>query len=498
MKAVILCAMLLAMPAPAAKVTPVQKVIQLMTGMVEKGKKEKQDEAVQFASYKTFCDNTVSQKQAAIAKANEMMEVLSADIEKYGSEAERLSGEIAAHDADISTWEGDSKAATRVREIENTDYVATHKDYSESIMALEGAIATLKAQDKDVKQAAAAFTQLKVNLKDTFSKLFPPEATRVINAFLARDKEDENLAIAAPEANAYEFQASGIVDMLSKLLGKFSDERDALEKKEDDAVHSFEVLAADLRNQLDTANTARTQKSEAKAKALQAGADAKGALGDTTGTMEADSKYAADLTATCEQKSTDFANPQILRAEEIEAVEKAIELMSSGAVTGNADKHLPALAQIKKTSFAQLRADAQNPNQVRVAAYLKRQATTINSRVLSVLATRVAADPFKKVKKMIKDLIVKLMEEAQAETEQKGWCDTEMSTNKHTREEKTEAVELLTAEIDELTASIAKLTEDLTELTTAVSELDAAVAEATEQRTAEKEKNTVTISDSQA
>merc|ERR1719191_1288149 len=262
-------------------------------------------------------------------------------------------------------------------------------------------------------------------------------------------------------------------------------------------LHSFTMLAADLRNQLDTANTARTQKSEAKSKALQAEADAKGSLADTTGTMEADSKYAADLTATCEQKSTDFANRQILRAEEIDAVEKAIEIMSSGAVTGNADKHLPALAQLKKTSFAQLRADAQNPNQVRVAAYLKRQATTINSRVLSVLATRVAADPFKKVKKMIKDLIVKLMEEAQAETEQKGFCDKELSTNEQTRKQKSEAVELLTADIDQLQASVASLTDEIAELTQNVAELDEAVAKSTAIRTEERAKNKQVIKKAQ-
>ena len=80
---------------------------------------------------------------------------------------------------------------------------------------------------------------------------------------------------------------------------------------------------------------------------------------------------------------------------------------------------------------------------------------------------------------MIKDLIVKLMEEAQAETEQKGWCDTEMSTNKHTREEKTEAVELLTADIDQLQASVASLTDEIAELTQNVAELDEAVAKST-------------------
>merc|ERR1719230_1886661 len=110
---------------------------------------------------------------------------------------------------------------------------------------------------------------------------------------------------------------------------------------------------------------------------------------------------------------------------------------------------------------------------------------------------RVADDPFKKVKKMIKDLIVKLMEEANEEAEHKGWCDTELSTNEQTRKEKTEAVETLHAEIDQLEASIAKLTEDIGELTKAVAELDAAMAKATKLRTEEKAKNEETIKDSQ-
>merc|ERR1719420_1835475 len=98
---------------------------------------------------------------------------------------------------------------------------------------------------------------------------------------------------------------------------------------------------------------------------------------------------------------------------------------------------------------------------------------------------------------MIKDLIVRLMEEANEEAEHKGWCDTELSTNEQTRKEKTDAVETLHAETDQLEASIAKLTEDIAELTQAVAELDAAMAKATEMREAEKAKNTETISDSQ-
>merc|ERR1719443_2594794 len=98
---------------------------------------------------------------------------------------------------------------------------------------------------------------------------------------------------------------------------------------------------------------------------------------------------------------------------------------------------------------------------------------------------------------MIKDLVYKLMEEANEEAEHKGWCDTEMAQNEQTRKEKTEAVEMLTAEIDELNASVAKLSEELSTLTKAVSDLDAAVAKATSIRAAEKAKNTQTIKDAQ-
>merc|ERR1719262_864034 len=98
---------------------------------------------------------------------------------------------------------------------------------------------------------------------------------------------------------------------------------------------------------------------------------------------------------------------------------------------------------------------------------------------------------------MIKDLIVRLMEEANEEAEHKGWCDTELSTDEQTRKEKTAAVETLHAEIDELKASIAKLTQEITDLTAEIAEIDKAVAEATEIREKEKAENTQTISDSQ-
>jgi hypothetical protein len=283
--------------------------------------------------------------------------------------------------------------------------------------------------------------------------------------------------------------------MLEKLLDKFIDERTTLEKEEMNSKHAYDMLMQDLKAQIGQATADRGSKAESKAGKLQAKADATGDLSDTTTTKEADQKYLSDLTAECEQKASDFESRQQLRADEIVAVEKAIEIISSGAVAGNADKHLPTMLQKKGSAFSQLRSSTNTQN--RVAQYLEDQAKKLNSRVLAAVAAHAADDPFKKVKKMIKDLIVRLMEEANEEAEHKGWCDTELSTNEQTRKEKTEAVETLHAEIDQLEASIAKLTEDISELTKAVSELDSAMSTATKLRTEEKAKNTETISDSQ-
>merc|ERR1719271_2057606 len=93
---------------------------------------------------------------------------------------------------------------------------------------------------------------------------------------------------------------------------------------------------------------------------------------------------------------------------------------------------------------------------------------------------------------MIKDLIVKLMEESTAETEHKGWCDTELTTNKQSRDSLSEDAEKLSSEVEELTATISSLTQALADLAADVQALNAAMAKATADREASKAKNAAT------
>merc|ERR1719265_2780203 len=267
-----------------------------------------------------------------------------------------------------------------------------------------GDIAQLQISKNATERAqAASMLQLK-KLKDM--NLIPEKAQKAIAAFISlkADLNDEeadvqdqeaNLHSAAPEANAYESQSKGIIDMLQKLLDEFIAERTTAEKEESDSVHAFMMLDQDLNNNIEQATAARTVKSKEKAQKLQAKADSEGSLTDTTATRDDDTKYLEDLVANCEQKAADFEQRQKLRQEEIEAITKAIEIISSQSVAGKHEKHLPQLLQTK-TALTQLRADGTSPAQKRVAAYLREKSQQLNSRLLAALAVRVESDPFKK------------------------------------------------------------------------------------------------------
>merc|ERR1719352_1927663 len=365
----------------------------------------------------------------------------------------------------------------------------TLRDYEESLDALDRALVVLKKQSADVPQAMMLLQRVIATHK------VPQSAKRTILAYLSLDQDP--LSVTAPQASAYEFQSGGVVEMLENLRDKFQKEKNDLEKDEMGAKHAYDLMMLDLKDSISGAESMRATKAKMKAGKEADAATDKGSLADTQASKAEDETYLEDLVAQCEQKSNDFASRQQLRQEELEAIQKAIEIISSPEVAGNAGKHL-SLAQ----SFA-LRATHRSKGRISpsVVAYLQGRADALQSKGLKMLAMQVAeteremADPFAKVKKMIDSMITKLLEELRDHADKKGWCDKEMAVNGQTREDKTEEVNTLAAEVDKLKADIMKLSEQIADLAVAIQETDAAMVNATEIRQAENKKNKDTIED---
>lgn len=486
-------------------VTPVQKVVQMLGDMVAKANAEKEAEVTSFQAYKQFCTDTSREKQYAIETGKGQVEKLQADIQKAGADALQLSKEIASLDSDIATWSADKKDATDMRRKEHADFQAVHQDYTESIDAVERALKTIKNTGLSLSQKKASLvrvSQLELVLQDG---ALQKRAMQAITAFLQtapenlllQDAREEEMP-SAPEGKIFESSSGGIIRMVEQLGDKFEDERDELETDEANKKHSYDMMAQDLTSQIESGTEERESKAGKKAGREEAKGSYEGELADTMATLKADMKFLQDLDVECQQKSSDFAQRQELRAGEIEALKKAMEIMG-GSVVGGGTQHLPSLVEVKKhASLAQLRSDTYSPLQGRVASFLQGRAKKEHSQILSLVATKVQADPFKKVTKMIRDMITKLTEEANDEAEHKGFCDAELSSNKQTRDSKTEESDTLKATIDQLSADIAKLSDQIAELSAGITAIDKAVAKATAIRFEEKEKNTATIADAKA
>jgi len=471
--------------AQADDVTPIQKVLTMMEEMLAKGKAMKHEEEVEFSKFHEWCDNVRKETERDISNGADQIEQLAADISKASSDAEVLSAEVEDLDKATGQLEADAKSASAERKKEKEVFEEQHIDLSESVDAIARAISVLKSRGADVPQSLLQVTQ---------SSLVPEEAKKALTSFLSVHEGSES---GAPEANAYEFQSGSIVSLLENLKRKFEDQRLVLEKEEMNAKAAYEVLMQQLTDDIKANNGSASAKTAAKAGRLEAAAQAKGDKAVTEKTKATDEKTLLDTNTQCRAKSEEFEANQVTRKDEIAAIEKAIEIISSDAVKGAGEKHLPSALLQKKHAFAQLRSSFREAPEARQRAinYLQSQASKLGSRYLSVVAAHTEADPFEKVKSMIKDLITKLMEEANAEQDQHGYCQAELATNKQTRDIKSSEVEELTAKIESETSTSQRLSSEITALADALSELKAKQSEATEMRNSEKKTNAKAVSE---
>merc|ERR1719502_681074 len=121
--------------------------------MKAKGIAEKKDEAVKYSAYEQWCGDQTRIKNNEITAGNDKISELNAAIEKHGVEIRKLTERIEELDEDNGRWAKDKESAAAVREKENIDFKATVLDYSESIDAVQGAIAVLKKQAYTREQA---------------------------------------------------------------------------------------------------------------------------------------------------------------------------------------------------------------------------------------------------------------------------------------------------------------------------------------------------------
>jgi len=469
----------------ASKITPVQKVLDMMGGMKAKGEVAMADEAKIMATYTEWVSDETSRLGFNMKTANSDIGKLSAFIEKADNDVAQLGKAIGELDDLIAQKEGEKQAATDLRNEEHAEYVKTSTDLGESVDALGRAITTIANEQGATAQASMMLLQKQAKAE--------PAMRSVLAALLQMDTESKQ--DGAPDVAAYQSQSGGILDMLGGLEKKFKEELADTEAAETSRVQNYDMNMIQLADLIDHSKADREAKAETKAKTAAASAKAKGDLADTQASLAADQKTLAEMTSTFEQHSGIFKENQEIRQLELEAIAKAIEIISSPNVSASYAGHI----NLAQTNFLQMTSSSRRALvKDRAAALLQKRALALKSATLLKLVAEMKANPFAKVVGMIEDLIAKLKEEAAAEADHKQWCDQQLMENKHKRNKKTTESEKLMAEIDEMNANIDTMTKNIQTLIQEQEDLTKAMGEATTQRIAEKTENTATIADAQA
>jgi len=485
---IVACALLInTVSSRKSDVTPVQKVVQMLGDMKAKGVQQLQGESKIYAEYSKFMRTQTRELSAEIKTSKATIEKLIAKITQADASVAKMGKEIASNDGEIATLEADQKAATAQRAAAKEKFLSEQTDYTESLYALDRAIEMLKSKAADTPQAM----MLLQRMTQTVSGM------RRVLASLALV---QGRASGAPAVNAYEFQSSAIVDMLAKLKDNFRKELGELEKEEANSGHAHDMEMVHLTNTLDNLNAENQELSQTKASAAAESARAKGELADTKSSLADAQKFLADTTATYKTKSATFEANQKLRKEELQALDKAIEIISNPNVSGAYASRVNAelVQQPIKLSLLQVHsASRRQASRNEAVQLLSARARALNSKTLSALVAKMGAgNPFAKVVEMIENLLEKLKEEAASEADHKAFCDKELKKNKLKRNKKNAEVESLSAEIEQKAAAIMDMAKKISTLAEEQASLRGEVAEATKTRGDEKQENQAVIKDS--
>merc|ERR1719359_2250159 len=310
-----------------------------------------------------------------------------------------------------------------------------------------------------------------------------PAQKKTIAAFVDADQ--------APSAGSYAPQGGEVFGILKNMKETFEANLAASQKEERENQAAYEDMKAAKEQEIAAGQEQLETKTVELGNTDEKLANDKQDLEDTTNTLAADQKFLAMLKEKCAMFDQEFELRQKTRQEEIQAVSKAMAVLSGD------DAH-DLFTKTFNPAFVQKAASRQSVRRSQAAKVLSTAAKKLRAPQLSTLATKVRLDAFGKVKESLEAMITKLDVEKEDEIKHKDWCIDEMNTNEHNTELKDRDKEGLVAKIDDLTSTIDTLTAEINKLKAEIAEMQVQMKRAGEDRENANKEFQTTVADQRA
>jgi len=421
-----------AVQAAATKEDPIKRVVVLIKNLQAEIEGDGKAEQKLYDKMACWCEKTLARKAAAIDDAKELIEKTQAEIIELKGKLGELGASIKQLEKEIAENEEAQKEATEIREKENEDYTADRIEKQQCIGALEAAIKVLQGAGtkksmletiheaqllsvaESVKHVLRKEPEEGLSEADLNTmKAFVEDPTKFVYSSSGFSGAQVDTTVANPFGD-YAPASTQVVGIMKGMYDSFSADLEKANAEEADKEKAFQELMATKKAEHETLTATLAAKTKEHADSEKQLAENKVLLADTKAQLEIDEKFFADTKASCKTKAADWAERTRLRTEELQGIQKAIEILEGGAET----------FESAHTTFIQVSASVQDLD--RTAAY-KKLASLVQKgaglRLAFIAAQLRSGGHFDDIIVMIDRMIGDLRVEEQEDIKARDFCN---------------------------------------------------------------------------
>merc|ERR1719253_1829331 len=460
----VLVPLVAALQLEAAARSPVEKVVELIEELKAKIEADGASEQKIYDKYACWCETTTQRKADNIDEGKAVIGRTTTFILVKKGAIATLATEIAELEAKIAKNNEAMKKLTAIREKENSDYQQEKAEMETALSSLHSAIEVLNGAgtggDDGTREGSrdAMIQKLGVVSKVRTAILSSPkilELSEKKSALLKSFLEDPSSFLQSEPADYYDKKAQAkasyspasatVMGILKDMYETFASNLEKANTDESALQKGYEDLMDEKTAQNKLDRKTATDKEAEKAAASQELADAETKLADTKAQLAEDEEFFETARQSCKDKSDSWDERKRLRTEELDGINKALEILTS-------DESRAAFGEVAtrdEASFVQL--DAEGAPRERAYRALKHAVGQTRSLRLARLAATVRVATrghFDEVIASIDTMLQTLADEGAEDVKQRDWCIKEQNDNTNDKEDLEYEIKQLAAKIE--------------------------------------------------
>jgi len=479
----------------ATKNRPVSKVIGILKDMLKQLEKEAEEDEEIYDKLACWCETNDKEKTKSVSDAESRIEDLTTKIEEYTAMSARLSTEIKNLEKEVSKNQQALDKATAIRQKQLAEFNAEEKDLLQSISALKSAVTVLSKHHKSsLLQMPRSHV---LGLAATLQHEMQSHSAMLEGVLTRAERKVANSFIQAPDdffdaeptfKQSYAPQSGEIFGILQQMKETFEANLASSQKEESANQKAYEDLKAAKEDEIKAGQNQIDTKSQELADTDEKLANAKQDMEDTKDSLGADQEFLTMLKDKCQVTDKDWELRQKTRQLEMEAVSKALSLLTSD------DAH-DLFTRTFNPDFAQSKSELQSQRRLQASKVLSEIAQKSNNPRLAAMAVQIRLDAFTRVKKAIDDMIGQLLKEKADEIKHRDFCVTEFNTNQLQTEEEERNKKDIMAKIDDLELTIKQTADAIDTLKAEIAEMNKQLKVAGEDREKQNKEFQKTVAD---